>query len=99
MAIYALCPFYESEKNNVLFCEGTNVHFPSREYRGMWMEMHCFSRKYKICKFYIELMKSMTQKIDKPAPFMIKFNLKTEPDMWNPAKLHFLLTLVRSESL
>jgi len=57
VALYPLCPFYEAEKNNVLFCEGTNVRFPSREYRGMWMEMHCYSRKYKMCKFYVELMK------------------------------------------
>ncbi len=56
MASYAMCPFYEAEKNMVLFCEGTNVQFPTNKYRDVWMGMHCFSQKYKMCKYYIELM-------------------------------------------
>lgn len=56
MASYAVCPFYESEKDMVLHCEGVNVHFPTNKYRGVWMEMHCFTQKYKMCKYYLELM-------------------------------------------
>lgn len=56
MATYAECPFYEKEKDHVLFCEGAEVHFPTNRYHDLWMNMHCFSSKYQICKYYIELM-------------------------------------------
>lgn len=57
MSDYAICPFYEYEKNGTLHCEGQNIKFPSRPERNMWMKMHCNSWNFKICKFYSGLMK------------------------------------------
>lgn len=58
MNTYPLCPFYETEVKNMLFCEGKKIFFPSREDRTRWLGMHCCSQKYKICKFYSEIMKN-----------------------------------------
>ena len=57
MSDYAICPFYEYEKNGTLHCEGQNIKFPSRPERNMWMKMPCNSWNFKICKFYSCLMK------------------------------------------
>lgn len=57
MGDQALCPFYEFEKNCTLHCEYSNIKFPARADRNMWMKMHCNSWNFKICKFYMELMK------------------------------------------
>ena len=57
MSDYALCPFYEFEKNCTLHCEHGVVKFPQRQDRNMWMRMHCNTWDFKMCKFYGELMK------------------------------------------
>lgn len=54
---YLLCPFYEYEKNGVLHCENCSIEFPDRIERIKWLENHCASWDYKICKFYCEQMK------------------------------------------
>ena len=54
---YLLCPFYEYEKNGVLHCENRSIEFPDRIERIKWLENHCASWDYKICKFYCEQMK------------------------------------------
>jgi len=57
MTDYAICPFYEYEKNGILHCEHGNINFPERSDRNLWMKMHCNSWEHKICKFYTELMR------------------------------------------
>ena len=57
MAVYALCPFYEAQDNGDLICESGRVCFGGKADRKLWLRMHCCSWDFKICKFYIELMK------------------------------------------
>lgn len=57
MGDYALCPFYEYEKNGILHCECRNIEFPSSVDRKVWLKMHCNSWKYKICSIYNEQLK------------------------------------------
>jgi len=57
MGDQALCPFYELEKKSTLYCEHSNIKFPGRKDRDIWMSMHCNTWNFKICKFYKELMK------------------------------------------
>ena len=57
MGDQALCPFYEFEKKSTLHCEYSAIKFPGRADRDTWMNMHCNSWNFKICKFYKELMK------------------------------------------
>lgn len=56
MTNYPLCPFYENEKKKTLYCEGKKIEFPNNTDRMQWLNMHCCSQYYKICKFYTELM-------------------------------------------
>ncbi len=57
MADYALCPFYEYEKNGILHCESKIIEFPSHPERKSWLKFHCHSWDFKICKFYSQLIK------------------------------------------
>ena len=62
MGDYALCPFYEYEKNGVLHCECKDIEFPSKTDRTTWLKMHCNSWKFKICKLYGQQLKKYETK-------------------------------------
>lgn len=57
MSDYAICPFYEYEKNGILHCENRDISFPSKSDRNTWLKMHCNSWKFEICRLYSQQIK------------------------------------------
>lgn len=57
MLEYPLCPFYESETRGVINCENRKFTFNHIRDKNVWLNTHCCSWNFKICKFYTEQMK------------------------------------------
>lgn len=58
---YALCPFFESERDKKIICKGmscmckdvlTALEFDSKENKKAWLKKHCETFRYEKCPYY-----------------------------------------------
>jgi hypothetical protein len=57
MPFYALCPFFQYEKKQVVSCEAGVMHFPSYKHKARLMRKLCCTWDYEKCKRYQQRMK------------------------------------------